>query len=275
MLFTLTSRDSGDAVSMSLSRLIGQGNDLAAIDVADLVRKAHSRIAPDGSSGLIFDDMDWQRAISQAKICINRALINNKTLTYSEENARILQTDLEAYLRFYINRMPKASARAGMYGLCGDHLPLYMQWQRVKERLPDCLVPRYHYAFGSAAPNIDGFTAPIYKSVYDFRAWKQNAAPEIPWHVFVVDRPTGQPLIAAIVGDRVFFSALVEKRLQQQLDAYSVVIARAFGSEFGEILYFVDGDRICFAAHSHVIKCNIPDNDLDEAVMAVVNNYLQ
>lgn len=45
------------------------------------------------------------------------------------------------------------------------------------------------------------------------------------------------------------------------------------GSDFGEILFFHDGANVCFAAHSHVIKSGIPEQMLDEAVLASMRSY--
>ncbi|PHV11183.1 hypothetical protein [Chitinimonas sp. BJB300] len=274
MLIALTSRDSGDVISASLSRLSEGNANIATLDMADVVEKAYLELGEDGCCNLNFNDTNWQQPMLNAKVCLNRALINAKTLTQSKENTRILQTELEDVLRSHINNIPQASAKAGMYGLCGDYLPLYLQWQRVQAIVPACLVPKYQYAFGSVAPEIDDFKAPIYKSVFDFRTWKPNTPPQSLWHTFVVDRPAGQPLVAVIVGEKVFFSTALESELQQRLEAYSIFIAQAFGSEFGEILYFIDGDSVCFAAHSHVIRLDIPSQSLDDAVATVVRKYL-
>ncbi|MGQ5524808.1 hypothetical protein ACUHMQ_16315 [Chitinimonas sp. PSY-7] len=274
MLVALTSRDSGDVISASLSRLSEKNTNVATLDLADLVGNAYLDLSEDGCCNLHFNNTNWQQPMLKATACLNRALINAKTLTQSKEDTRILQTELEDVLRTQINNIPNASARAGMYGLCGDYLPLYLQWQRVQENLPDCSVPRYEYAFGSVAPEVADFKAPIYKSVFDFRTWKRNTPPKTYWHTFVVDRPAGVPLVAVIVGEKVFFSNTLESELQQRLEYYSVVIARAFGSEFGEILYFIDGESVCFAAHSHVIRLDIPAQSLDDAVAEVVQKYL-
>ena len=273
MLVALTSRDSGDAISASLSRLSEKNVNVATLDLADLVGNAYLDLSEDGCSNLHFNDENWQQRMLKAKACLNRAFINDKTLTQSKEDTRVLQTELEDVLRKQINDIPNASARAGMYGLCGDYLPLYLQWQRVKDKLSDCLVPRYEYAFGSVAPNIADFKSPIFKSVFDFRTWKPNTPPSTFWHTFVVDRPAGVPLVAVIVGEKVFFSNGLESELQKRLEHYSVIIARAFGSEFGEILYFIDGESVCFAAHSHVIRLDIPTQSLDDAVATVVQKY--
>jgi hypothetical protein len=270
MLIALTSRNSGDAVSDALNRLSLINPNIITVDVADLVESARLYLTDDGCNHIVTDEY-WSELAVKWEFLLNRAFLSGNTLAVSKENSRILQTELEQLLRDHINNVPNASARAGMYSLCGDYLPLYLQWQKVKENLSECLTPNYQYAFGSVPPKIDGFVAPIFKTVFDFRTWKANAPPKRHWHTFVVDRPAGNPVVAVVIGGRVFFSVTLSIELQQRLNNYSIVIGKSFGSAFCEILYFISDNNICFAAHSHVVKFHVDEDVLDQAIVEYID----
>ncbi|MBY0446641.1 MAG: hypothetical protein K2Q15_15710 [Burkholderiales bacterium] len=271
MLVAITARDSGDVVSKSLLRVHKNDSNFSIIDISDLTASAKININHSGCSQLTFGNLI--QLPPQASACINRAMINSDILALSKEKPHILQTELECLLQTYINNFAKSTAKAGLYSLCGDYLPLYMQWQKVQKELPICIVPKYQYVFGSLAPDVHDFQFPIYKSTFDLRTWKPNSEPASFWHTFVVDRPKGKPVVVANIGESIFFSEEQNDSLKIQLQKFSLIICKIFSSEIGETLFFIDNDSICFAAFSHLIKLNIPDEAIDEAVITLIKKY--
>lgn len=272
MFLALTSKHSGDAVSDSLVRLSLKRPDMTVLDVSEVSASAAVAFQPDGCARLRLPPAT-EKALWARRTFVNRGLLCNESLLAGSDSIELLQTEVEHLLRQAINDAPAATARAGMYGLCGDYLPLYLQWRRVGELNLSLTTPHYTYEFCSVPPDVTGFAAPIYKSVFDLRTWKPNAAPPSFWHSFVVDRPVGQPVVSVVIGQRVLVSCAVPQATRQRIEQASVAVCKAFGTQFGEILFFHEGQQLCFAAFSHVVKQSLAAPELDQAVEALLQSH--
>lgn len=279
MALLLYSKAVKDAIAAAWLRLARARPDLgAALSLEDLI--GQSTISQRDDGGYRFGcAADAKARIAAARPLLNRAFISAATLAerpidcISEPS---LQTELESALLDAIGACPDTTARPGMYSLCGDHLPLYLQWQRMNAACPDLPTPRYAYAFGSVAPEVGEFSHPIYKSAYDLRAWKPNSPPSFWWHTFVVERPAGQPIIASVIGMTVLLHGLVEAQsVYHRIVQVSRQICREFGSAFGEILYFVSGETVTFAAFSHVMATDFPASEVDSALQGWLEHRQQ
>lgn len=151
-----------------------------------------------------------------------------------------------------LQSLPKLVGRPGRYSLCGDRLPLNLQWLAVREIVPGLDVPRFEYAFGANAPEIDGFERPIAKDVFDFLRWREDPSYSSRWNQFVVDRPRGEPYAVALIGDNALVHPMGKADTSRanvlKLSAAAKAAARALNHQVGGCLLFQDGEKLTFAA---------------------------
>ncbi|WP_145963972.1 hypothetical protein [Chromobacterium phragmitis] len=185
---------------------------------------------------------------------INRLFMSQKLFELASGDAVAAQTEIEVYFRQALAEVASCSSRPGMYALCGDYLPLFLQWKRARSLPFPLATPRYDYAFGRSYPEVRDFSSVVYKSPFDSRSWKPNKRPDALWHTFSVERPEGVPVACAVLGDGVLFQPCGDIAIPSWLGEASVSITRALGGCFGEILYFINGESVCFASFSHFIS---------------------
>lgn len=265
MVMLLYSKAVKDAVSAALLRIASKRSDIEAVSVEDLIAKSVVRRRANGGYQLDFKT-DALAQVALAPLLVNRAFISEGTLTMRTKRTvsdLALQTEMESALSDAINLCQKSTALPGQYSLCGHHLPLYLQWSRVRATCPGLCVPRYAYPFGSVAPEVNEFSKVIYKPAYDLRTWKPNSPPPFWWHTFAVERPAGNPIVASIVDGNVLIHGEAGTNACEIILDRSNDICRAFGTIFGEILYFADGDTITFAAFSHPMATEIAPSKID------------
>lgn len=152
-------------------------------------------------------------------------------------------------------RRPRAGGEC--YSTVGTLVPLFAQWAIVRRMLPWLRVPEYKYGYGPEPVDAGDFLRPIYKTPFDFYDWRPNRAPEgIPNDRFVVERPAGDPTLTFFCGHRAATRALtdsdrIDASMALRLADATTLLADRFGAWMGEVLWFVDGDSIVFAAFSH------------------------
>ncbi len=206
-------------------------------------------------------------ALTPDNYLLNRAFIYDESLQVTDEfPLKVVQLETECTFRRLIDSVERSSARTGLYGLCGDYLPLYLQWKNVQTLDAAIETPRYDYAFGNLKPATEGFANTIYTSPFDLRSWQPNSPPERDWHTFVVERPAGTPVIATIINNTVMLSQELAQETEQRLRSAGHSISRLFGSIFGESLFFVDDDKITFAAFSHSTSNMMDESTMDEVM---------
>jgi hypothetical protein len=271
MALLLYSRSVPDAIASALIRAARPGVSFMALE--DVVSQARINLRVNGGHELV-GAHEFLDAIAAEKFLINRAFIGKDTLESSSQAERpsqlALQTEIESALVAAISGSRKATARPGLYSLCGDNLPLYLQWSRIRSECPDFNTPNYTYAFGSLAPEVEQFKNVIYKSAYDHKTWKPNSPPALWWHTFAVDRPDGTPVVASVIGDDAVVVGDVAEPVICSIRKQSISMARLFGSEFGEILFFVEGSEVCFGAFTH----QVTGREASERVDALVNDWV-
>jgi hypothetical protein len=143
------------------------------------------------------------------------------------------------------------------YSTVGKVLPLPTQWRLVLQNFPDVGVPAYKHGYGPEVVPAEDFERPIFKSPFDLYSWKTNERPEeVVWDQFIVEAPAGTPVLSYFLGSTVIVSSLraeveLEPRSVDRLSNLTLGIGRLFGADVGEILWFIDGDELTFAAFSH------------------------
>ncbi|OQS11257.1 hypothetical protein B0T37_07360 [Chromobacterium violaceum] len=247
----LFSRHAQDEVVESLSRIAG-ARELETLAAEDMLAGVSCEVDNRGLSFL--RGARPGAVVPDGVFLINRLFMNQKLFEQAAGDAVAAQTEIEAYFRQALSLTAACSSRPGMYALCGDYLPLFLQWKRASGLSFPLATPRYDYAFGRAYPEVGDFSSVVYKSPFDLRGWKPNSPPDAMWHTFSVERPKGVPVACAVLGDGVLFNPGGDVAIPDWLGEASVAIARLFGACFGEILYFINGESACFASFSHFIS---------------------
>ena len=264
MLSVLYSQYSPDSITQSALRIAETNDAVQVYCIEDGMQQG--QWFADNAGRFVFDLPAYlTAAIDSCDYLLNRTFLYDESLELNAELPfKVVQLESECIFRQLIDTKSKRSARTGLYGLCGDHLPLYLQWKNVRSLELAVATPRYDYAFGNLSPNIEGFSNTIYKSPYDLRSWQPNEPPERDWHTFVVERPAGIPVVATILNQTVELTASLDPVMEDSIRTASRTISRKFGSLFGEILYFVDDDTVTFAAFSHVTSNTLEPSAMDE-----------
>jgi hypothetical protein len=152
-----------------------------------------------------------------------------------------------------LDRATELSHDTGIKGASRSLLPLSTQWFLLERAVASVKTPVFAYAFGGAEPDIKEIVSPLQKSVWSLFDWRDEghiSEQERQWHRFVVDRPTGVPVICYFVN-----SALEEAedidfilpRGETEIDRgrfadLAQAVARIFRSELGEFLTYVEED---------------------------------
>lgn len=264
MLSLLYSQFSPDAITQSALRVSEHARNMQALCVEEGIQQGKWHMDAAGRFTLSLPEA-LQGPFRNGSYLLNRAFIYDESLQVSTEfPLKVVQLETECAFRRLIDSAEQASARTGLYALCGDYLPLYLQWKRVQTLDLPIVTPRYDYAFGNLPPATDGFANTIYKSPFDLRSWKPNEPPQRDWHTFVVERPAGVPVVATVINNTVLLNKALEQDSEQLLHTASRLISQLFGTAFGEVLFFADDDKLTFAAFSHVTSQTIDASIMDE-----------
>lgn len=264
MLNVLYSQFSPDTITQSVLRVSETFRETNVLCLEEGIQQGSWKLDNAGRFILSLPEA-MMTSITNGQYLLNRAFIYDESLQVTNEfPLEVVQLETECTFRHLIDSTERSSARTGLYGLCGDYLPLYLQWKNVQAL--DLIVdtPRYDYAFGNLKPITEGFTNTIYTSPFDLRSWQPNSPPERDWHTFVIERPAGVPVITTLINNTVLLSEELTQETEQRLRSTSHSISRLFGSIFGELLFFVDDDKITFAAFSHSTSNAIDESTMDE-----------
>jgi hypothetical protein len=147
------------------------------------------------------------------------------------------------------------------YSTVGRLLPLPTQWRLVGQAGLPVSTPRFLYGYGPMPVDTSTLQRPTFKSPYDLYHWRSNQPEEGEiWDQFVVESPEGAPVLVSFLGEDYAVNALrkgeelVAEEHSAPLVSLSRRIADVFGAKLGEVLWYVNGDHIMFAAFSHYLK---------------------
>lgn len=150
------------------------------------------------------------------------------------------------------------------YSTVGRLHPLPTQWYLVERAGLPVATPVYRYGYGPTPIDTDDLSAPIFKSPFDLYKWKPNEPPDQEgelWDQFAVDLPAGVPVLTYFLGETRALHFLKEadelppEHVCRGLFAQMAAVATLFGSPVaGEVLWYVDGENVTFAAFSHFLS---------------------
>jgi hypothetical protein len=165
------------------------------------------------------------------------------------------------------------------YSTVGKVLPLPTQWRLVSQNLPELAVPAYKHGYGPEMVPADDFEKPIFKSPFDLYSWKTNERPdEVVWDQFIVEAPGGTPVLSYFLGSNAIVSSLraeveLEPESAARLSNLTLEIGRLFRAQVGEILWFVEGDKVVFAAFSHLLAAARRHGQFAEAAEGYLREF--
>lgn len=154
---------------------------------------------------------------------------------------------LHIRLSSYLLRGRHLAHDLGQRGVSRCLLPLNTQWFLLNREDASIATPKFSFAMGYEAPQLDVMAHPMQKSVWSFFDWKeeQTITPlETRRHRFFVDSPTGIPVIAFYFGADVEFvfpkeNTSVDRNMYERL---AHTARKIFRSEAGELLTYVESD---------------------------------
>jgi hypothetical protein len=254
------------AADLILATLTSQG-PAELLELSSFLTKAG--VTFDRASGyLVWDEATLRQSFpdyNSRNICNRVISISKQTPRALDGNTGILPPAvvLDSFA-LVLRQFPHVWGKPGKYSAVGHLLPLNLQWQLFKSRVIDIATPNFAYGFGFARPDTNLFRQPIWKSPFDFYGWKPNEREQSGIHPFVVDRPAGYPVLLYFVGESAeIFTISGREQIQGPVRMRIFDCVRAlrgmFEASMGEALFFVDEDRLTFAAFSHHLKTSLAD----------------
>ena len=166
---------------------------------------------------------------------------------FHPDDREYAQNELTAYLNFAFTAFKYRIQPVSCYGLSGSVMPLFIQWDMVKGKLPGLDVPSYY-----VGPQIQWSQAVINPDPYDVTYWvvdKVNHDIKKDY-VFAYQRPIGQPVLVYItpIGADVVKDHALEKIDEELLKCLAMDIGSKLGIRLGEILFFVAPQQVVFGA---------------------------
>jgi hypothetical protein len=167
------------------------------------------------------------------------------------------------------------------YSTVGRLLPLPTQWRLVGQAGLPVTTPRFLYGYGPMPVDTSTLERPTYKSPYDLYHWRANRPEEEGeiWDQFVVESPEGAPVLVWFLGDEYVVNALRKGEEQIAHDVSATIvplsrrIAELFAANLGEVLWYVNGAEIMFAAFSHFLKGASLTPEFSTRAVAFLEDY--
>lgn len=200
---------------------------------------------------------DWQARILDRVIEVSR-----KTVEMFDGGKGVLERgQIYACYEDALREHAAGSGAARQYSTVGRLVPLPTQWHLIQQAGLGVSVPDYLYGYGPTPVDASGFTRPVFKSPFDLYHWRPDEAePGDIWDQFVVESPQGAAVLVYFLGQRYCVAALrdgekaIARDQASTLIALSQRVAQTFSAEIGEVLWYVSGDEIVFAAFSHFLN---------------------
>ncbi len=265
-----------DTAAATIAGVTGEYGPSEIVTLAQFLRDAGVRFDQD-TGYLDWDEDAFTRRFGDTRehaICNRVVTVSEQTASALDGHRGILTTNfvLAAYARV-LAEFPRVWGGLKRYP-AGHLLPLNLQWRAFAERVHDVGTPRFAYGFGAQELDVSDFREPLWKSAFDLYTWKTAAGAARPeLHPFVVDKPTGEPVVAYFVGEACDAFALRTydepgAEIKARLAACMAPVRDAFKPFMGECLFFVDGESIVFAAFSNHLKTSVAHERFASVVQA-------
>ena len=261
-----------DAASPALIKSLEEYGSSTVITLSSLLARAGWDFDP--QTGLLeqCEGSDGASFLENAIVCNRITRVSKTTVSRLDDCCGVLNIRLA--LAAYELTLQKAGFVLG--GLCpypaGHILPLNLQWRAFAAGAKDIATPNFVYGFGSEEIDTSSFREPVWKSIFDLYTWQgdqEGARPEL--HKFVVDKPLGIPVMVYFVdsacslfplhsGDSISISA------SSRLRNCAKLLQSTFKWFMGEALFYLDQDKVVFAACSPLMTTSACDSSFQKVV---------
>lgn len=273
-----------DAVSDALAEVgaaLGQeGLALEVLRLTDFVRQEGFEF--DGETAVLRRVGQSGRTGSQRRRVLDRVVeISPYSLSRFDGGEGLLRRgQLSSAYEALLAEKGCAPADDAAYSTVGKLLPLPSQWRIVSRAFSEVSIPSYKHGYGPEVVPSEDFRNPIFKTPFDLYSWKANERPEgAVMDQFIVDAPEGTPILSYFLGSNVTVSSLraeteLDPELVDSLSKLTLRMAQLFRAEVGEILWFVDGDEVVFAAFSHFLAAARRHEPFAEGARCFLRDFL-
>lgn len=183
----------------------------------------------------------------------------------------------EAYLSLE-QRLIKArcDVKPSDYGLAGRVMPLFLQWEYVRN-LSGVRVPRYYFPYQEATFPA---AAAVRGSSTSYYQWRPSDSDELSFRGLIYERPEGVPVVALKFGSML---RLIDLEIGQDYGgplAHEIFriqenIAATFGHFFSESLFFLNSDEISFAMYHPAMHIGSRWADFDSNVLRSLEGLIK
>lgn len=147
----------------------------------------------------------------------------------------------------YLLRGRQLAHDLGQRGVSRCLLPLNSQWFLLSRDHASFPTPKFSFAMGYEAPQLEDMVHPMQKSVWSLFDWKEEqtiTTIETRRHRFFVDSPTGIPVVAFYFGDDVeyIFPKQITTVDRNRYESLAHAARKIFKSEAGELLTYMEND---------------------------------
>jgi hypothetical protein len=264
-----------DTAATNVGSVLSNRGGAEVVTLSDFLLKAGVQFDADSGS-LKWDQEIFHEHFQDARsrrICNRVVSIGKQTMAALDSHQHVISSNLvfSQYARL-LQEFSQVWGTPGMYSPVGHLLPLNLQWRLFAARIRDISTPKFVYGFGTEKVDVSDFRQPIWKSPFDVYGWKPAEEINVPrLHPFVVDKPSGYPVILFFAGEAAAVFPLgsphdVDDRVRERLINRTNDIKNMFGAFMGETLFFLDQDELTFAAFSHYLKTSLADKQLSDVL---------
>ncbi len=224
-------------------------------------------------NGLEFDgkkDILLNRALSFEKLSIDNRPIKEPT-----------RKEFQLFLISFLKGFKKKTSLPGLYSLCGDKLPLNLQWHHLKNQAGlDLSYPDFEYSFGYDTPQIEGLKKPVFTQPDNYYYWKSEKNDKPRWNSFIIDKPEGLPIVSYFSGSCISVQAFdesqkIEESIINKIKEYTSVIKKQFNYFMGEMVFFLENENLKFGFISPLFKISAQYQGLPSTLKTGLLDYVR
>ena len=212
-------------------------------------------------------------------ININISIFEICSSIFHPDDVHYACEEIYYYLHFAFYSFKKRLQSVNYYGFGGPFIPLFTQWNALKNILEDIKTPEYYIGPNDILPwdNVVINTDP-----YDVTYWQIEGTDKsigTNQYVFAYKRPLGIPIFVYVTPfDSHIINADTNSPLQNSISSRlkekSLEIAKYLGISFGELLFFIEEKEITFgAATPRIINASSLPNFKQITIDAFIKSF--
>jgi hypothetical protein len=184
---------------------------------------------------------------------------------FHEEDRDYAYQEFMAYLTFALSSFREILGKPGPFGLCGNQLPLPVQWHLVQKENISVRVPRYILDPSCSLELGEESNSYVSGDLYSYYHWEPEANGNVG--KFIYERPKGDPVLVQWVQGATEIQMMgvgeVPGNKRERLVSLTRQIAHVLEQDIAEFLYFVDCDQVTFGMASNLMRSSVHDATLE------------